>query len=126
MAGVMNYYGVMVSPDEIASEIYSRSAKGTLDLDMLFYAQRKGLYAERYSGSMDDLIEKIKAGYPLIVLVDLGYGPIQINHFMVVIGYNQSGVIVNSGREERRFISSAEFERIWKRTGNWTLLIKGK
>lgn len=125
LAGVMNYYGINVSPEEIASEIYSKSARGTLDMDMLFYVENKGLKAEKYSGNIDDLRDKIKTGHPLIVLVDYGYGPIQLNHFMVIVGYSESGVFANSGREERKFIPYKEFLRVWDRTGNWTLLIKG-
>lgn len=125
LAGVMNYYGINVSPEEIASEIYSKSARGTLNLEMLFYAEKKGLKAEKYKGNLNDIKEKIKAGYPLIVLVDYGYGPIQVNHFMVIVGYNESGVFANSGREEKKFISYKDFLRVWDRTGNWTLHIRG-
>lgn len=125
LAGVMNYYGINVSPEDIASEIYSKFARGTLDLDMLFYAEKKGLKAEKYKGSIDDLRDKIKAGHPLIVLVDYGYGPIQANHFMVIVGYNEAGVFANSGRKERKFISYKDFLRVWDRAGNWTLHIRG-
>lgn len=125
LAGVMNYYGVNVSPEEIASEIYSKSARGTLDMDMLFYAERKGLKAEKYIGNIDDLKDKIKTGHPLIVLVDSGYGLFQVNHFMVIVGYNESGVFANSGREEKKFIPLKDFLRVWNRTGNWTLYIRG-
>lgn len=125
LAGVLNYYGVNVSPEEIASEIYSKSARGTLDMDMLFYVEKKGLKAEKYRGSLNDLRERIKAGHPLIVLVDYGYGPFQANHFMVIVGYNKSGVFANSGMEERKFIPNEDFLRVWDRTGNWTLLVRG-
>lgn len=126
LAGVLNYYGLKVSPEEIASEIYSSSARGTLDLDLLFYVQRMGLDAKKYKGNINDLKERIKGGYPLIVLVDYGFGPLQVNHFMVVLGYNESGIFVNSGREEKRFIPYEDFLRAWGRTGYWTLLIRGK
>lgn len=125
LAGVMNYYGINISPNEIASEIYSKSARGTLDLDLLFYTEKKGLKAEKYRGNINDLRDKIKTGHPLIVLVDYGYGPIQVNHFMVIVGYNESGVFANSGREEKKFIPYKDFVRVWDKTGNWTLLIKG-
>lgn len=124
LAGVLNYYGLNVSPEEIASEIYSSSARGTLDLDLLFYAQKKGLSAKKYRGSIDDLKEKIKDGYPVIVLVDYGYGPLQANHFMVILGFNKAGIFANSGKEEKKFIPYGDFLKIWERTGYWTLLIK--
>ena len=126
LAGVMNYRGVNVSPDEIAKEIYSESARGTLNIDMIIYPQKKGLEADQYSGGMDDIRKNIDAGYPLIVLVDYGFSVYQVNHFMVVIGYNEAGVIVNSGKNESKFIPEEDFIKSWERTKFWTLLIKKK
>lgn len=126
LAGVLNYWGVSVTPDEIAKAIYSESAKGTLNIDMPLYVNKKGLYALQYAGSQDDLKAKINDGYPLIVLVDYGFSVYQANHFMVVVGYNDYGVIVNSGRTENMFIDMEKFLKTWKRTNYWTLLIKQK
>ena len=126
LAGVMNYWKIDVTPDDIAKEIYSKSAKGTLNIDMVIYPQRKGLLAEQYSGGMKDLKKNIDSGYPLIVLVDYGFWAFQANHFMVVVGYNEDGVIVNSGKDKGRFISEEDFIKTWEKTKFWTLLIKRK
>lgn len=124
LAGVMNYWNAGITPDEIAKDIYSKSAKGTLDLDMVIYSQRKGMLAGQYSGGMDDLRKKIDAGHPLVVLVDYGLWVLQSNHFMVIIGYNERGVIVNSGKEKAVFIAEKDFIKTWKRTKFWTLLVR--
>lgn len=126
LAGVMNYWEIDVTPDDIAKEIYSKSAKGTLNIDMAIYPQRKGLIAEQYSGNMKDLKKNIDSGYPLIVLVDYGFWAVQSNHFMVVVGYNEAGVIVNSGKDKGKFISEEDFIKTWEKTKFWTLLIKRK
>lgn len=126
LAGVMNYWGLNITPDEIAKAIYSESARGTLTIDMLIYTNKKGLYAVQYSGSWDDLKTKISNRYPLIVLVDYGFSVYQANHFMVVVGYNDDGVVVNSGRTEHMFIDKEKFLKAWERTNYWTLLIKQK
>ena len=126
LAAVLNYWGVFVSPERVAKDIYSSSAKGTLDIDMLLYAQSRGLAASQYRGRLDDLREKIDSGRPLIVLVDYGFSIIQANHFMVIVGYNARGVIANSGREEMKFIPVEDFLKSWERTKFWTLLIAGK
>jgi ABC-type bacteriocin/lantibiotic exporter with double-glycine peptidase domain len=123
LAGVLNYWGVAVSPDEIAREIYSESARGTLDVDMIFYTQRKGLGAAHYQGSLEDAKKNINMGRPLIILVDEGFWVYQQNHFMVVIGYNEEAIIANSGKDQLKVISQRELARTWKRTGFWTLLI---
>ena len=126
LASVMNYWKKDVTPDDIAREIYSKSAKGTLDIDMVIYPQRKGLIAEQYSGGMKDLKKNIDSGYPLVVLIDYGFWAFQLNHFMVVVGYNEDGVIVNSGKDKGKFISEEDFIKTWEKTKFWTLLIKGK
>ncbi len=126
LASVMNYWDVKVSPEEIVAEIYSESAKGTLNIDMVLYPGRKGLTAEQYAGGIDDLKKNMDARYPLIVLVDYGFWVLQMNHFMVVIGYNENGVIVNSGKEQGKFIPEKDFVKIWGRTNFWTLRITKK
>jgi len=123
LAGVLNHWNINVSPEEIASEIYSKSAKGTLNIDMVLYVEKTGLKARQYRGSFEDVKTKIDSGYPLIVLVDEGFLIYQKNHFMVVIGYGAEGILANSGREQRKFIPVKEFLRSWERTKFWTLWI---
>jgi ABC-type bacteriocin/lantibiotic exporter with double-glycine peptidase domain len=123
LAGVLNYYGLRITPAEIAAEVYSRSARGTLDMDMVFYAQRKGMRAEQYAGSFEDLQGNIDSRRPLIVLIDQGFWVYQNHHFMVVVGYDQGGIVVNSGKEEKKFISLDSFLKTWKKTKFWTLRV---
>ncbi|MEW6374777.1 MAG: C39 family peptidase [Thermodesulfobacteriota bacterium] len=123
LAGVLNYWGISVSPEDVAAEIYSKSAKGTLNLDMILYAEKKGLKADYYKGTLEELKGKIDSGYPVIVLVDYGFWIYQQNHFMVVVGYDENGVIANSGRDRLKPISLKDFMKSWKRTQFWTLLI---
>jgi len=126
LAGVLNYWGLEASPEEIAAEIYSKSAKGTLNIDMALYAEKRGLKARQYGGSFEDIKSKIDSGYPLIVMVDEGFLVYQKNHFMVVIGYGGEGILANSGAEQRKFIPVKNFSRSWKRTKFWTLWITPK
>ncbi len=123
LAGVLNYYGLRITPAEIAAEVFSRSARGTLDMDMVFYAQRKGMKAEQYAGSFEDLQGSLDSRRPLIVLIDQGFWVYQSHHFMVVVGYDKGGIVVNSGREENKFISLDSFLKTWEKTKFWTLRI---
>lgn len=123
LAGVLNYYSLRITPAEIAAEVFSRSARGTLDMDMVFYAQRKGMKAEQYAGSFEDLQSSVDSRRPLIVLIDQGFWVYQNNHFMVVVGYDKGGIVVNSGKEENKFISLDSFLKTWEKTKFWTLRI---
>jgi len=123
LAGVLNYWGVDVTPREIAEEIFSKSARGTLNIDMMLYAQRKGVQAHYYRGDIEDIERKISDGFPIIVLVDFGFIVYQVNHFMVIIGFNEHGVVVNSGKHQGGLLSWRYFEKAWKKTDFWTLFI---
>ncbi len=123
LAGVLNYWGVDISPEEIAEEIYSKSARGTLDVDMVLYAERDNLKARHYEGSLENIRTNIDSKQPLIVLVDDGFWIYQNSHFMVVVGYDQNGIVANSGKDQYKYIPFHGFLRSWKRTEFWTLLV---
>ena len=115
-----------ISPEEIAAAIYSRSAKGTLNVDMASFAARQGLEARAFRGSLEDIKKRIRSGYPLIALVDYGIGAYQQNHFMVVVGYDDEGIIANSGRKRLKRIPLGRFLRAWRKADFWLLLIHPK
>jgi ABC-type bacteriocin/lantibiotic exporter with double-glycine peptidase domain len=122
MAGVLNYYDMAVSPETIADEIYSKGARGSLGIDLVIFAEKQNVKVRHYEGSIRDIKNNIDSRQPLIVMVDYGFWVFQRNHFMVVIGYNEQGVIVNSGREQRKFLAFEKFLASWERTDFWTLL----
>lgn len=123
LAGVLGYYGSTDSPDDVARDIFSRSARGTLGMDLASYAGKRDFRVSQYHGSLQDIRDNILHSQPLILLVDSGFWVLQKNHFMVVIGASGDGVIVNSGKEQHKYLSNADLLRIWRRTGFWTLLI---
>jgi len=126
LAGVLSFYGLNITPAEISADIFSRHARGTLDMDMVFYAQKKGLNAAQYTGSWEDLERNVDSNHPLIVLVDEGFWIYQKDHFMVVVGYNERHLVVNSGKERQTFIPRDHFLKAWERTKYWTLRISRK
>ncbi|MBZ0156452.1 MAG: C39 family peptidase [Alphaproteobacteria bacterium] len=126
LAGVLNYWGIKVSPEDIARDIYSRTARGTLGIDMLLYANRTGLHALQYSGGWEDLTGKVREGYPMVVLVDYGLLMYESPHFMVIVGFDEGGVYANSGREEGIFIRKDTLLKKWEKTKFWTLLVRPK
>ncbi len=122
LAGVLNYLGHNILPDTIAEDIYSEFTKGTLNIDMVLYAQKKGFITNQLRGNIKNIKSYIDEGHPVVVMVDYGFWVYKQNHFMVIIGYNEEGVIANSGLEEHKLIPFDEFEKIWGRAGYWTLV----
>ncbi|MEW6379214.1 MAG: C39 family peptidase [bacterium] len=123
LAGVLNYWGVNVLPRDIAREIYSESAGGTLGIDMALYARRRSLQACQYRSSPDDLKQRLGSGCPMIVMVDNGFWAFQQNHFMVIVGYDENHIIANSGDDRHKSVPLQQFMKAWERTNFWALLI---
>ncbi len=116
--------GKRLTPEEIAAEIYSPSARGVLGIDMERYARDHGFKVQRVTGSMAALRESIDKGVPAIILVDYGFLLYQRNHFMVVKGYAENALLVNSGSEESKIIATGELQKIWEKTGHWMLVVR--
>ena len=124
LAGVLNFFGEGVAPDEIAEAIFRRDIRGTVTLDMVLYARKRGFFAEWYNGSVDDIRRSVDERVPLIVMVDLGFASLSKNHFMVVVGYTPEGVIANSGKTREKLIPWKAFLARWNRTKRWALRIE--
>jgi predicted double-glycine peptidase len=116
--------GKWLTPEEIAAEIYSPTARGVLGFDLENYGKRHGFETQQYAGTIVDLKQKVDAGVPVIIFVDYGMSVYQVNHFMVVTGYTGNGVVVNSGSHQRQIITDKELERIWKKNRYWSLVLR--
>jgi hypothetical protein len=126
LASVLTYWGVRTDPVVLKEEIYLPRLKGTLPLDLLLAAQERGLNAEIYQGSLDNLKVELEAGHPLVALLDLGFAIFPQGHYVVVTGYDdqRQGVYVHSSLEPDVFIPYERFLRSWEKTGRWTLLVE--
>jgi ABC-type bacteriocin/lantibiotic exporter with double-glycine peptidase domain len=123
LAGVLGYWQVPVTQQDIAERVFSPSARGTLGVDLAWYAREQGLAAGTMDGTLDYLHRLVDDGMPAIVMVDYAWGPLAATHYMVVTGYDEQGVIVNSGMAEADYLSNDRFLRLWQRCAQWMLVI---
>lgn len=126
LAMVLRYWGEAVNQEEIGAALYLPSAKGTLNLDLEFYARRRGFRAEGFRGTLAEVKAEIDQGRPVIVFQDQGIGPLAFPHFLVVIGYDDTRelILAHSGVTENRLIPYREFLWTWGKKGNWTLRVQ--
>jgi len=125
LASVFSYWGVRTDPGILKKEVYVPRLKGALPLDLLLAAQARGLKAEIYEGSLDNLKSELEAGRPLVALLDLGFVIFPQGHYVVVTGYDdrRQGVYVHSSLEKDVFVPYERFLRSWDKTGRWSLLV---
>lgn len=128
LASVLRFYGIDINPDEISKEIYIPGIKGTLNIDLLFYARSKGLIAEAYYGDMADLKRQITQERPLLLFLNLGLRIFPAGHYIVVTGFDDKDKIIyaHSGSERDKPIPYSDFMRAWGKGDFWTLLAKPK
>ncbi|MCC6542916.1 MAG: C39 family peptidase [Nitrospirae bacterium] len=129
LAGVLNYRGYDIKPEDISKEIYLKNIRGTLNIDMAAFARRfDDADVREFQGNITFLKENLSMNNPLIVFVDLGIWNIRKGHYMLVVGHDDTagGFIVYSGAEKDKVISYKDFMRIWKRGSYWALRITKK
>jgi predicted double-glycine peptidase len=130
LATVLDYWyrkngvNTWLTPEQIAPGIYSPTAKGVLAIDLERFGRTQGFEALNYRGSVADLKQKVDDAIPVIIFVDRGFASLQVNHFMVVTGYMDDAIIVNSGKRENQIISNKELEKTWRKTDYWSLVLR--
>ena len=122
LASVLNYWNIRTSPESLRAELYRKSLSGTLPLD-LFLAAKRRLPAQLVSGDLSLIKREIDAKHPVVALLNLGTSWMPVEHFVVVVGFDdgKQGVYLHSGRRAAKFMSYGNFLRSWKRTDYWTL-----
>lgn len=126
LAAVLNFYGDLIRPETISNEIYRQDIRGTVSLDLVLFARQHGFDARWFQGELRSIKTAIDKGKPIIVMVDKGIGFIRAYHFMVVIGYGEEVIIVNSGKSMAKQILWKTFSTEWKKTQNWMMLVTPK
>jgi ABC-type bacteriocin/lantibiotic exporter with double-glycine peptidase domain len=125
LAGVLSFWGDSSGPAPLKGEVYLSSQKGSLAMDLLLAAKRRGFEASLYRGSFEDLKENLLRGRPLIAYINRGFREFPIGHFVVVTGFDneRKGLYVHSGTKEDRFVSYKSFARGWDKAQRSTLLV---
>ncbi|HSE57555.1 MAG TPA: C39 family peptidase [Nitrospiraceae bacterium] len=126
MAGLLSFWGAPVSQVDLATEVYDRSLRGTLPIDLWRAAADRGFVAQLVRGTMSDLQAEISAGRPVIVQLNLGTGWLPIGHYVLVTGFdeNSARIIAHSGTRPNRVFPYAAFLRNWAGAGNWMLTVR--
>src|SRR3954469_10630289 len=118
--------GIKVEPEDLVDQVYLPGRKGSLQVEMVAAARRRGLVAYELAPQVTDLLRELAAGTPAIVLEN--YGPFRwfpIWHYSVVVGYDMDTleVIRRSGKRPRLPTPLPVFEKIWREENYWAMLV---
>lgn len=125
LAGIINYRGTAVVPEQIAELVYVPELKGSLQVEIIAAARQYDLVPVRLDGRLDSLLRELAAGNPVFVLQNLALDIYPLWHYEILIGYDleQHHMILRSGVHRRITRSFALFEKTWQRAGYWALAV---
>jgi ABC-type bacteriocin/lantibiotic exporter with double-glycine peptidase domain len=123
LAMVLRFLGRNVDTAEIVRETRTEGLKGTLITDLAAAARRRGFAAEVVDLDLPRLRERISAGVPVILLVDLGVWSWSRPHYLVAYGWTPEGVVAHSGREQGKVIPFSTLDAQWAKMGRLALLV---
>jgi hypothetical protein len=122
---VLGPAGSRVTPDVLASEVYTPGLKGSLQPDLLGAIRRRGLLAYELPPTLEALSAELAAGHPILVLQNLGPVSRPVWHYAVVIGADASTetITLRSGREARLQMPTRKFMRSWDKADRWAVVV---
>jgi hypothetical protein len=121
---VLGFLGRNVDTAEIARETRTEGLKGTLITDLAGAARRRGFAAEVVDMDLPRLRDRISAGVPVILLVDLGLWSWSRPHYLVAYGWTPEGVVAHSGREQAKVIPFPTLDSQWAKMGRLAIIVR--
>lgn len=125
LAGIINYRGTTVMPDEIASLVYIPDLKGSLQVEIVAATRQFDLLPVQLDGQLESLLKELAAGNPIFVLQNLAIDAYPVWHYEILIGYDleHRHMILRSGVNRRITRTFALFEKTWQRADHWALAV---
>ncbi len=124
LSEVLTYWGAARCDEPtLAAEVYSESLKGTLNVDLVTAARRRGLVTRDGSSTMTELRSLLAAGYPAVVMINVGPYLLNRKHFLAVKGVDleRGYLLADDGRREDSVLRPRPFRRDWRASKFWAL-----
>ncbi len=125
LAMMLDAAGVPVTPEDLVAQIYLPGRHGSLQLEIVAATRRHRRVPYVLAPDVQALFAELRAGHPVLVLQDLGVGPLHVWHYAVVIGYepHTRRVVLRSGTTRRLVTPFDEFVRSWQKGRQWALVV---
>lgn len=125
LATVLGADGIEVGPDQLAPLVYVPGREGSLQAEMIAAARRFERLPYPIAPRPEALIESLAAGYPVLVLQNLGLRSWPHWHYAVVVGYDSARgeFLLRSGTTRRLAIGERRFLRSWALAQSWGVVM---
>ncbi len=128
LAGVLAFWGRPSNLERITAKVYLPELRGTLPMDMETFLREAGFETSSSAGTFEKLKAHVRAGVPVICLLDLGFGPYRQPHYVTVIGFDDVNavIIAHDGLKANKLVGYDAFGKQWDRAGDWMLVARPK
>lgn len=125
LAMALDWAGISVTPATLVPEVYLPERHGSLQLEMVAAARRHGAVPYVIRPLLDDLLAEVKAGHPVVILQNLAFFWYPKWHYAVVVGFDlaRDEMVLRSGLERRHVVPIEVFERTWRRSHYWAMVV---
>lgn len=121
LVALMTFYDQALTMEEVGLVYGRRTLKPS---QMVAYARKAGLKAEIYNGEPQALVTAIRRNKPVIVRLGEGAAPLKSGNYVVVVGFTESGVVVNSADVHQQIVDWPDFLTAWLKTSNLAVMIE--
>ena len=125
LASVLAYANAAVPPVQIDKAVYDPRLGGALLADLENYSRELGMETRCGRGNLETLRGIVRDGQPVIIPIDMGWGPLRQPHYLVLFGYGNSYFAAHAGTRANIRITAEELERRWRRMGRLYLYVIG-
>ncbi|MCC5867757.1 MAG: PA2778 family cysteine peptidase [Gammaproteobacteria bacterium] len=125
LATVLVSDGVEVTPQQLVSQVYVPDRRGSLQAELLAATRSHGRVPYVMNHSLAPILEALHAGYPVLVLQNLGLDRWPIWHYAVLIGFDaeREEFLLRSGTTRRQRSTARSFLGSWDRAGRWSMVV---
>jgi hypothetical protein len=125
LAAVLNWAGDFVTPDELTPQVYLPERQGSLQLELIGAVRRHGRIPYVLRPQLESVFAEVASGNPVLVLQNLSFWWYPKWHYAVVVGFDlgHDRIVLRSGREQRHDIPLEIFERTWRRSHYWAMVV---
>lgn len=125
LATVLSWSGDKVTPERLQSEVYLPERHGSLQVELTAAARHHQRVPYVLMQDLQAILVEVRSGHPVLVLLNLGLSWYPVWHYAVVVGFDlqRDIIVMRSGTKRRDEVSLELFERTWRRSKRWAIVV---
>ncbi|HEX5328638.1 PA2778 family cysteine peptidase [Sulfuricurvum sp.] len=118
-------YTSKLSIQELDQRTFIPQKEGTLQAEMITAARANGLIAYPMEPNFEALFSELNAHHPVLVLINRSYSWYPLWHYLPVNGYEGTTrkILTHFSDQPNEPIAIETFAEMWKRSGNWGVVL---